>query len=177
VAQKSRDLHEKLIFLSERSGLPLDESPEGRVNLLRIARRSVDLPEPLRRLVHARRGRAAGRAALRSAGALVAAQQEGGDLFSAFHESILELDHAPLRESLAQQKGGLLGLLNPSATRAANAVKACAKAGVGVKDRDLGKDLDAAAEVKELRRWGAANADRLQNAFGSYYRGAATDWI
>ena len=176
IGQDSRLLHENLVTLSERSGIPLDESPEGRGRLLRILQRAIDLPNPC-----------VGWFAPGASERLVSQLADGWDywtryerkaaeLFAVYTEEVLTLDFDALLPNLIAPKTGLARLLSPAAARDQKIVRAVLKPQFSLKDRDFAQDFQLAKEVRELAAWCDQNDERLSNAFGAYYRGADTDW-
>ncbi|HVK03539.1 MAG TPA: DUF4011 domain-containing protein, partial [Armatimonadaceae bacterium] len=176
IRARSHDLHEKLTLLSDKSGVPLDESPEGRVLLLRVLQRAIDLPNPC-----------VGWFAPGVSDRLSKLLAEGWDrwsqyrkksrgLFEAYTEEVLNLDFDALLPNLVTPKTGIARLLSPAVARDQKAVRAVLKPHVQIKDRDFNRDFALAKEVRELKLWCDQNAERLSNAFGPYYKREETDW-
>ena len=103
--------------------------------------------------------------------------QKRAELLSAYQEEIFALDAAGLRRTLGTGSAQSHWLLStPAALKVRRALQAVLLPGVLLKERDLGEDLEQAAQVSDSEKWFAHNASALSEAFGPFYNGLQTDW-
>jgi very-short-patch-repair endonuclease len=175
VGRDARAAHTQLAALAQQIDVPLDETPEGRLRILRIAKRATQFDRP-----------AAGwfqpSAAQKLMAQLDEAQirwmqysEKANRLFEAYTEDVLTLDHAALKETLGGIQG-LSRLISPAVLRDTKVLKSVLKPGINPKDRDVNADMDFASEVKTLKAWGDDNYERYKGLFGQLFMGATTPW-
>lgn len=176
VGRDARAAHEQLEVIAQQIDVPLDETPEGRARILRIAKRAAGIEKGV--AIWFQPG--AGPQLLKQ---LYEAQLKWTQylerehlLFESYTPEMMNLDHSALKEALGGPQNGLTRLLSPSVIRATNALKAVIKPGVNAKERDFLADLDQALHAKELKRWCVDSEAQMKSNFGSHFLWSSTDW-
>ncbi len=176
LGQGAQALYAAFESLANRCGIALDESTEGKQRLYRIAQKASEVQSP-----------ATGWFTPGAIPGLIKQVDEvraqwfamgkvRDDLFSVYSEQVLELDHAALLETLRNQPTGLGRFINTAGMRAANTIKAVTRPGISTRDRNTLRDMESALQLKETLRTLQNRGATLTTAYGSYYRGASTDW-
>ncbi|MES2462468.1 MAG: DUF4011 domain-containing protein [Armatimonadota bacterium] len=174
--QGAKELYTAFAALATSCGVELDESNDGKQRLYRIAQRASEVLSPTiswftpGTIPHLMKQMDEVRAQWLTVGQL------RDDLFRAYSEQVMELDHRSLLEVMRNQPSGLSRLINTAGMRAAGTIKSVTLPGVSTKDRDVLRDMESALRLKDMLRVLQSRETILKATYGVYYQGAATRW-